>query len=216
MRRALPILAAGVIAVSSGAAMAAVVTTVGTCNASQSLPDPLPINYPTCTVQFPSFDTMGGTRVLTGVSISGTAHYTAAYTLTHSVLPTTTITAEHTGYTSLWLPGGNVIASGSQTRVLTDVPAYTGVRADFFFQTPFSATTTDVSQYQTDGTTMLTFYGHYRGTLQTTPQLGFTPILLCNVLCYMEIEYTYEIVPAPGAGVILLGGMTMAARRRRR
>ncbi len=164
----------------------------------------------------PLFNTQGGTRMLTDVQISGTAIITADTQVTNTDTFLASFTVQYAGGISGLLPGG--IFSAFQSSSQSELALFPAATRPFQFvlEAPISGVVSNVSAYAspTGGALMQTGTFTAGLTLPPLSSLSWNPGRL-QLGGFLEMQYSYQIVPAPGAAALLGLGALVATRRRR-
>lgn len=165
----------------------------------------------------PLFNQQGGSRVLTGVQITGSAMYaTSTQAFNGDVLPYSATVTYNAGFTAT-LPGGLISSFQSDSSSQPLLMPATFSSFAFNFEAPVFASVSNVAAFSAlnGGTSVQS--GTFTGAL-TLPPISMlnwsTPSQLMGGS--LSIEYTYTVVPSPASVLALLvGGMAVKHRRRR-
>jgi hypothetical protein len=166
----------------------------------------------------PLFDTQGGARVLTDVQIGGTAIMTGDTQVRNvDVLPVS-LTVQFAAGVSGMLPGGLFSAFQFGSDSVTDLFPDAVRGFGFVFEAPITGGVSNVQALAAPhGGGVLQSATFTAGlTLPPVPGVQWSPATL-RLGGAVEIRYIYQVVPTPGAaGLVLLGGVGLAVRGRRR
>lgn len=201
-----------VLAAAAGSASAAIETF------SAPFSSGVPNVVPGITVTLPKFDTMGGTRVLTAVEISGTGTLQAGIIGINDAAAASTLTVDLSGTLVLLAPGAILLSNFSQSA--TSPLLNPGDSHDFGI-----VSDTDPLG-PSAGSPLASYTGMAGDTFNVTGTVtgGFTISGAGNATLQIQnfgasgevvVKYTYEVIPTPGAAALLgLGGLAMTRRRR--
>lgn len=168
------------------------------------------------TYSMPLFNQQGGSRILTGVQINGSAMFaTSTQAFNGDVLPYSITVTYNAGFTAT-LPGGSITTFQSDSSSLPVLmPADFGT-FNFNLNAPVFVGVSDLAAFSSLNGGSSTQTGTFSGGLTLPPisTLSWsTPSQLMGAS--LSIEYTYTVVPAPASALALVT-CCLAVKRRRR
>ena len=166
----------------------------------------------------PLFDTQSGSRILTGMTLRGDVKIDARVALANFINENMPASGQIIAGFDFSPPGADIhvhSAADYQTLLTPGGVGYQAPQVDCSFDPVAVA---DPLQYASLGEAQISATISFDAEV-TGPQEATTWWHVYEnpkIHGVMTIEYTYSQVPSAGSGMVLLGGMTMAARRRRR
>jgi len=204
-------------------AIVALLAAAGTASAAvESFTTPfnsgVPNVVPGINISLPKFDTQGGLRVLTGVSFTGIGTVQAAIIGTNDAPAISTLTVDLSGTLVLIVPGNVIVSNFIDSE--TSPALAPGASHDF----GLISDTNNLGPVA--GAPLAFFNGAPGDTFAVTGTVtgGFTvsgagnaTISISDFAAFgdVTVEYSFFIIPTPGAAALLgLGGLAVARRRR--
>lgn len=168
------------------------------------------------TYPMPLFNEQGGTRVLTGVQITGSAMFATSTQVFNGDLTPYAITVTYAAGFTATLPSGSISAFDSETLAQPFLIPATFEAFSFNLDSGVTANVGNFAAFSAlnGGTSMQS--GTFTGGLILPPIPGLlwsTPQQLMGGS--LSVTYTYTVIPAPAAAAVLAASGLAALRRRR-
>lgn len=166
----------------------------------------------------PLFNTQGGTRVLTDIQLSGTVLLTAETSARNVDVFVIPFTLQFAAGFNGSLPGGQFSAFGSDAQSESALLPDSVRMFRFELEAPIVAAAGNLSAWTSPTDATVTRSSVFTANLTRPPLSSSLEWTQPRVQMggALQIQYVYEIVPAPGAGALVVCAAAAMTRRRRR